>query len=109
MRTLLLAVLLIASAPVLAASSAAPPTRLGLCAACHGETGSARMPGVPNLAGQRLDYLRAALAQYRDGRRDVAVMRAAIGPLSDAELDALARWYSAQTPAASVAPTEARP
>jgi cytochrome c553 len=36
------------------------------------------------------------LAQYRDGRRDVAVMRAAIGPLSDADLDALARWYSAQ-------------
>jgi cytochrome c553 len=56
------------------------------------------MPGVPNLAGQQLDYLRDALRQYRDGRRDVAVMRAAIGPLSDVELDALARWYSAQTP-----------
>jgi cytochrome c553 len=25
-------------------------------------------------------------------------MRAAIGPVSDAELDALARWYSAQSP-----------
>jgi len=100
MRTLLLAVLLIASAPALAAPATAPPTRLGLCAACHGETGIAQMPGAPNLAGQRLDYLRAALAQYRDGRRDVAVMRAAIGPLSNAELDALARWYSMQTPAA---------
>ena len=54
------------------------------------------MPGVPNLAGQRLDYLRDALKQYRDGRRNVPVMRAATGPLNDAELDALARWYSAQ-------------
>ena len=54
------------------------------------------MPGVPNLAGQRLDYLRDALKQYRDGRRNVTVMRAATGPLNDAELDALARWYSAQ-------------
>lgn len=60
----------------------------------------AQVSGVPNLAGQRLDYLRAALAQYRDGRRDVAVMKAAIGPVSDAELDQLARWYSAQIPAA---------
>ncbi|BFI94856.1 MAG: hypothetical protein RSP_03660 [Rhodanobacter sp.] len=56
------------------------------------------MPGAPNLAGQRLDYLREALKHYRDGSRDVPVMRAAIGPLSDAELDAVLRWYSAQTP-----------
>lgn len=54
------------------------------------------MPGVPNLAGQRLDYLRDALKQYRDGRRNVPVMRAAVGPLSATELDGLARWYSAQ-------------
>ena len=72
------------------------PARLGLCAACHGANGEAAMPGVPNLAGQRLDYLRDALAQYRDGRRDVPVMRTAIGAVSAADLDALARWYSAQ-------------
>jgi cytochrome c553 len=82
------------------------PARLGLCAACHGETGLAQAPGAPNLAGQRLDYLRAALAQYRDGRRDVALMRAAIGPVSNTDLDALARWYSMQAP---IAPTLASP
>ena len=73
------------------------PARLGLCAACHGETGHATLPGAPNLAGQSLEYLRSALAQYRDGHRDAPVMRAAIGPVSDADLDALARWYSAQS------------
>lgn len=83
--------------PVLAAAPARP-TRLGLCAACHGETGLAQIPGAPNLAGQQLDYLREALRQYRDGRRNVPLMRAAIGPVSDADLDELARWYSAQTP-----------
>ena len=57
------------------------------------------MPGVPNLAGQRLDYLRDALRQYRDGRRAVPVMRTAIGPLSDAQLDSLVVWYSEQAPA----------
>jgi cytochrome c553 len=102
MRIVLTAALSLAAACSASAAAAPParPARLGLCAACHGENGMARMAGAPNLAGQRLDYLRAALAHYRDGSRDVAVMRAAVGPLSDAELDALARWYSAQAPAA---------
>jgi cytochrome c553 len=103
MRLVLIAALMAAALPAFAAGPARP-ARLGLCAACHGETGIAQMPGAPNLAGQRLDYLRSALAQYRDGRRDVAVMRAAIGPVSDAELDALARWYSAQMPAPQAQP-----
>lgn len=86
--------------PLAAAQAAglAPPSRLGLCAACHGAQGHASMPGVPHLAGQREDYLRAALRQYRNGQRNVAVMRTAVGPLSDAELDALALWYSRQSP-----------
>lgn len=100
MRTLLIAALCLAAAmPALAQSqTTAPPSRLGLCAACHGETGHAVMPGVPNLAGQQLDYLRVALKHYQDGSRDVPLMRAAIGPVSAADLDALARWYSAQSP-----------
>ncbi|WP_199100642.1 c-type cytochrome [Dyella sp. ASV21] len=94
----------LAALPLLAlalpAGAAAPPrpARLGLCAACHGETGVAQIPGAPHLAGQKLDYLREALKQYRDGRRNVPLMRAAIGPMSDADLDELARWYSAQMP-----------
>lgn len=98
MRILLPAALCLLAALPLRAQTPTPPTRLGLCAACHGASGHASMPGVPHLAGQRLDYLRDALRQYRDGRRNVAVMRAAVGPVSDAELDALAHWYSAQPP-----------
>ena len=101
MRTLMIAACcLTAALSAPARSQSVPPSRLGLCAACHGASGYAVMPGVPNLAGQRLDYLRGALAQYRDGRRDVPLMRAAIGPVSAAELDALARWYSARSPVA---------
>jgi len=96
-RLLIAALCLVAALPI-CAQTLAQPTRLGLCAACHGSTGHASMPGVPNLAGQQLDYLRDALKQYRDGRRNVPIMRAAIGPVSDTELDALARWYSTQSP-----------
>ncbi|RDS82635.1 c-type cytochrome [Dyella psychrodurans] len=99
MRTVLIAALgLTCAMPALAADMPPKPVRLGLCAACHGETGMSQIPGAPNLAGQRLDYLRKALKDYRDGSRDVPLMRAAIGPVSDADLDQLARWYSAQTP-----------
>jgi cytochrome c553 len=77
-----------------AASAATPPARLGLCAACHGADGHARIPGAPNLAGQNYQYLMNALDAYRRGARDVAVMRAAIGPLTETELQQLARWYS---------------
>lgn len=97
MRILFTAALCLAAAAS-RAQTPPQPSRLGLCAACHGPTGHAALAGVPNLAGQKLDYLRDALKQYRDGRRDVPVMRAAIGPVSAAELDALAQWYSAQSP-----------
>jgi cytochrome c553 len=72
------------------------PARIGLCAACHGENGIATSPGVPHLAGQERDYLAGALRQYRSGERSAAAMRAAAGALSDADIAALADWYSAQ-------------
>lgn len=76
------------------AFAATRPARLGLCAACHGADGHARIPGAPNLAGQNYQYLIGALHAYKSGARDVAVMRAAIGPLSEAELEQLAHWYA---------------
>lgn len=78
------------------AAYAAPskPARLGLCAACHGEDGRARIPGAPNLAGQNADYLLNALHDYKTGARDVAAMHAATGPLSETEMQQLARWYA---------------
>ncbi|GAP66781.1 cytochrome c553 [Mizugakiibacter sediminis] len=93
--------LLAAAALPAAAQTPAKPARLGLCAACHGEDGRARVPETPNLAGQRFDYLLKALRAYKSGQRDVPVMRAALGPLGDAELEQLARWYADLAPCAA--------
>lgn len=94
-------VVLFALAP-LAFAQAAPlppqPAQLGLCAACHGEDGHARIPGAPNLAGQPYDYLLQALHEYRNGERKVPVMRAAAGPLTERDMQALAHWFAAQSP-----------
>src|SRR6185437_3427295 len=99
MRSILL---LLAAAPFALAQAAAeaqaPPARLGLCAACHGEDGHARIPSAPNLAGQPYQYLLQALHEYRNGERNVPVMRAAAGPLTEKDMQALAHWFSAQSP-----------
>lgn len=100
--------------PALAASPATPstakrPSRLGMCAACHGTHGIAKVPGVPNLAGQKEDYLLHALEQYHDGKRDVAVMRAAVGPLSQKQLQQLAQWFAAQPACAPAGKDKADP
>ncbi|MGH8147362.1 MAG: c-type cytochrome [Rhodanobacteraceae bacterium] len=88
---------------VCTAATAAPvrPAQLGLCAACHGADGHARIPGAPNLAGQSYQYLLQALHEYRNGQRKVPVMRAAVGPLSDKDMQALAHWFAAQAPCKS--------
>lgn len=74
------------------------PAALGLCAACHGVDGRATVRGYPHLAGQDADYLLAQLEAYRDGRREHAAMRAAVGGLRPAQLAELARWYASQDP-----------
>lgn len=88
---------LMCAKPALTAGLPSKPLRLGLCASCHGETGMARGPGIPHLAGQPLDYLRKAMKDYRDGTRNVPLMRHILGPLNESDIDQLARWYSAQT------------
>lgn len=93
-----LAAAVLAALPAAHAQNPAKPTRLGLCAACHGESGRSPLKGTPHLAGQDLEYLKTALAAYRSGARDVAVMRAAVGALSPSDLDELAAWYAAQAP-----------
>ncbi|MCE5233520.1 MAG: c-type cytochrome [Mizugakiibacter sp.] len=99
-RLLLLAALTAAAFPA-AAQTGAKPARLGLCAACHGEDGRARVAEAPNLAGQRFDYLLKAMRAYKAGQRDVPAMRAALGPLSDADLEQLAHWYAGLAPCAA--------
>jgi len=95
---------LAATLPLSVASAAEKPARLGLCASCHGETGRAIAPVTPNLTGQNLDYLRSAIKQYQSGARDVAAMRAAIGMLNVAEIEAVLAWYAQAPVSASAAP-----
>jgi cytochrome c553 len=68
------------------------------CAACHGADGNAGGDGqgqYPRLAGQYHDYLARALLEYKSGDRKNAIMAGFAATLSDAEIDALTRYFSA--------------
>jgi cytochrome c553 len=67
------------------------------CVACHGPAGNKPVtPQTPRLAGQADDYLVQALTQYRNGGRQDPVMGAMAKGLSDAQIRALAKYFSTQ-------------
>ena len=69
--------------------------RAAVCFACHNVDGVAKIPGVPNLAGQNRDYLANALLAYRDGKtRQNATMNAMAAPLSDRDVANIAAYFS---------------
>ena len=70
------------------------PEAAATCVACHGQNGIGLSPAWPTLAGQYEDYLAHSLQQYRDGTRSEAVMAALAAPLSDADIQLLARYYA---------------
>ena len=71
-----------------------------ICAACHGADGNALVPGTPSLAGQPRQFLVQALFMYREGTRKNAIMSPLAQPLSNADLNDLAAWFSGQKMAA---------
>ena len=73
-----------------------PPAAAQVCAACHGANGIALLPDYPNLAGQHADYIEQALRAYQSGKRKNAVMAGMVGNLKDADIVALAKFFSSQ-------------
>jgi hypothetical protein len=65
------------------------------CALCHGSVGVATLPNAPNLAGQQAIYISEQLKNYRSGKRQNEVMNMIAKPLSDADINNLAAWFSA--------------
>ena len=68
------------------------------CAICHGEDGRTTAGRIPVLAGQHVDYLISTMEYFRDGSRSndpSGAVQVIIRKLSDAEIEALARYYAA--------------
>jgi len=77
---------------------AAGKARTATCVACHGANGVSPNPAWPSLAGQQKDYMVAALKAYKDGSRKNEMMSGIAKALSDADMEALAAYYSSTSP-----------
>jgi cytochrome c553 len=74
------------------------------CAACHGDAGISKTPGIPSLVGQEPKYLVSAMSQYKDGERKNDMMKAAATALPDDSMANLGLFYALQNPARAQTP-----
>ncbi|MGE4132541.1 MAG: cytochrome c [Bdellovibrionales bacterium] len=73
---------------------AAPPEKASTCVACHGEKGVSANDLWPNLAGQKIEYLKKQMHEFKKGSRENELMTGVARSLSDREIDELADYYS---------------
>lgn len=86
------------------AQKAQQPQQLALCIACHGAQGNSQIPLTPSLAGQPKLFLENQLVLIREGLREIPQMKGMLDGLKDAELVAMANYFSAQTPVRASTP-----
>jgi len=66
------------------------------CAICHGTDGRAVTKDVISLAGLSREHIAAQMRAFRDGQRPATVMHQIAKGYTDAQIDALAAWFSSQ-------------
>jgi cytochrome subunit of sulfide dehydrogenase len=67
------------------------------CASCHGTKGRS-LGAIPVLAGRDKAELVALVREFRDGTRPSTVMRQLAKGYTDAQIEAVAAYFSAQKP-----------
>ena len=79
------------------AASAQDAQRLAAsCAICHGTEGHAVTKDIVALAGLPPGQIASQMRAFRDGQRPATVMHQIAKGYTDAQIDALAAWFSAQ-------------
>ena len=89
------------------AHAQAPPESTGVeakaqaCFACHGPNGNSTNGMCPTLAGQNARYIYLELKDFKEGRRHDPQMDPMAAPLTQADMLALADYFSKQKQARS--------
>lgn len=82
-----------------AADAAAGKAKAAVCAGCHGPAGVSANPLWPNLAGQKDKYLVKQMQDFKSGARNNNPMMTPMAkPLSDADIENLAAYFSSLKP-----------
>lgn len=86
--------LVTANVAMAAGDAAAGKAKSATCAGCHGAAGVSANPMWPNLAGQKDAYMVKQMKAFRDGGRNDPMMSPMAKPLSDADIENLAAYFS---------------
>jgi cytochrome subunit of sulfide dehydrogenase len=95
MRSVVAAVIGLASIAAAAVVSAEPPVGAAACSGCHPSSARVTSP-VVRLAGRDRDQIIKAMQDFRSGARAGTVMDRIAKGFTDAEIQAIAAWYAAQ-------------
>lgn len=82
-----------------AIAQAAPPSAAMLsnaCAGCHGTNGGSAGPTMPSLASQSKESIETAMKKFKSGERPSSIMGRLAKGYSDAEIAAMADFFSKQ-------------
>jgi len=92
-RTTAVAALLVLSSSALAQDA---QKLAAACAICHGTEGRPVTKDLVPLAGLPREHIASQMRAFRDGQRPATVMHQIAKGYTDAQIDALAAWFSAQ-------------
>lgn len=107
-RTLALPVLMALAIHGVTRAATAAPAATKVCQGCHGVHGEGNAPAaIPRLAGQSAEYLRKQLEDYASGDRANPVMQNFAKPLTHADIEAVAIYFSTANAPRIVLPSTA--
>ena len=95
-RIALGAVLALTAFTVDAQDDAVARSLAATCANCHGTDGRSATREVPALAGQPKEFLVSQMKAFQEGKRPATVMQQIAKGYTDAQLELLAGYLSAQ-------------
>jgi len=68
-----------------------------LCEGCHGTNGISVSSIIPNLAGQKAEYLTLSLQAFKNGSRKNGIMSSIVAQISADDISDLSTYYSSLT------------
>jgi len=86
--------LLFISSTALAGDIAKGKIKAKLCEGCHGVDGISVSSIIPNLAGQKEEYLAISLKAYKSGARKNGIMSSIVVTINNDDINNVAAYYS---------------
>ena len=93
-KILVLTILLMSALPVQSGNIEKGKQKSEMCAGCHGADGISISSIIPNLAGQKEEYMLNSLLAFKSGERKNGIMSSVVTTISDLDAEDIAAYYS---------------